>query len=86
MLAWKQAVPCARARVRGHLLGVMEVGFIEEKPFQKAFAKGLAKILAGTFFGSDLATGRDDEGSPARRRFFGKVLQSQLSRGERLSR
>jgi hypothetical protein len=46
--------------------GVMEVGSIGEKPFQKAFAKGLAKILARTFLGSDLATGRDDEGSPAR--------------------
>ena len=44
-----------------------------QEGFSKGFRKGVAEKPAEAFAGSDLANGREHEGSRARRRLFGKV-------------
>jgi hypothetical protein len=48
-------------------------GSEDGKASRKAFAKGFAKILAEAFAGSDVANGREHEGSAGRRRLFWKA-------------
>jgi hypothetical protein len=61
----------------------MEAGSEGGKASQKAFAKGFAKILAEAFAGSDLASGREHESSPALRRLLWKASAKSAKAEER---
>lgn len=59
----------------GPSLGTLEGRSDAEKAFAKAFVKGFAKSDGGAFLGRELATGREDEAPPVRRRAFGKAFR-----------